>query len=127
MELWRSVRRRDREPLSNAVVHESLFPKSSVLECAEMLILAILLSAPPDVHEVIRGAVTLQKAQDNKNWKFTWRQDYEQIDIDKNGKVFGKNLFTSEVIMLEGSNYTKLVSINGKPLDEKMQKKVDQE
>ena len=90
-------------------------------------ILAAFLFAPPDATAIIRKAVAVQKEQEARNWKFTWRQDYEQIDIDKNGKVFGKKLYTSDVIMLEGSNYTKLILIDGKPLDEKMQKKVDQE
>ena len=71
--------------------------------------------------------MAVQKAQDDKGWKFTWREDYEQIDIDKNGKIFGKNLYTYDMIMLEGYNYKKLILINEKPLDEKTQKRVDQE
>jgi hypothetical protein len=91
------------------------------------LLLVLLAPAEPDVVQVIRNGVAAGKAQDDKGWKYTWRQDYEQTDIDKNGKVFGKKLMTFDMIMLEGENYQKLILIDGKPLDDKLQKKVDKE
>src|ERR1035438_4221152 len=92
-----------------------------------LLLFAALFTTQPDATELVQKAIAARKAQEDRVWKFTWREDYEQIDKDKNGKVFGRKVYTSDVIMLEGSNYTKLVLIDGKPLDEKTQNRVDKE
>ena len=91
------------------------------------LFLAAAIFAPPDANELIRAALAARKAQNEHGWKFTYKEDYLQTDFDKNGKVEGKKLKTFDVIMLEGDNYRKLILIDGQPLDEKTQKKVDQD
>lgn len=79
----------------------------------------------PAPEQLIHKAMELRQAQDAKALKFTWREEVEVRD-DKGRplKPFHK---TYDVIMLEGQNYRKLVLLDGQPLDEAMQKKVDED
>lgn len=81
--------------------------------------------AVPTADALIRAAVAADKAQDAKGWKFTYRQEEESHTLDKNGKSEPPRHKTYDVIMLEGDNYKKLVLIDGKPPDAKLQKKID--
>jgi hypothetical protein len=58
-------------------------------------------------------------------WKFTYREDEEQQQFDKNGKPLPPTYKTYEIIMLEGDNYRKLIEVEGHPPDAKLQKKID--
>jgi hypothetical protein len=82
-------------------------------------------SAPPPA-DLIARAIAAQNAQSARNSKYTYREDHEQQPLDKNGKPDGPpSSKTLDHIMLEGENYSKLILIDGKPLDAKTQKKVD--
>ncbi len=83
-------------------------------------------SAPPAPSELIARAIAAQNAQSARGWKYTYREDHEEQQLDKNGKPDGPpSTKTYDHIMLEGENYSKLILIDGKPLDAKTQKKVD--
>ena len=89
---------------------------------------ALAQDAVPSPENLLRSAIEAQKLQDAKGWKFTWREDEDMFPADKNGKPFGKSYHhTYENIMLEGDNYRKLVLVDGKPPDARMQKKIDAE
>jgi hypothetical protein len=81
--------------------------------------------AAPTAEALIRAAVAAGKAQEAKGWKFTYREEEESHTVDKNGKPAPVARKTYDVIMLEGDNYRKLVLIDGKPPDAKLQKKID--
>jgi hypothetical protein len=85
-------------------------------------------SAPPTSAELITRAIAAQNAQSARGWKYTYREDHEEQQLDKNGKPSGPPSTKSyDHIMLEGENYSKLILIDGKPLDAKAQKKVDED
>jgi hypothetical protein len=85
-------------------------------------------SVPPAPADLIARAIAAQNAQTARGWKYTYREDHEQQQLDKNGKPDGPpSSKTFDHIMLEGENYSKLILIDGKPLDAKTQKKVDAE
>lgn len=86
---------------------------------------ALAQDAGPSAETLLRKAADASKAQAAKNLKFTWREDEDQLPTDKNGKPQTPVHRTFESIMLEGDNYRKLVLIEGKPPDPKLQKKID--
>ncbi len=79
----------------------------------------------PTAESLIARAVAAAKAQSDRNWQYTYREDHTQSQVDKNGKPGPPETRTYEHIMLEGAEYKKLVLIDGHPLDPKMRKKVD--
>jgi hypothetical protein len=79
----------------------------------------------PTPESLITRAVSAAKAQSDRNWQYTFREDHTQSQVDKNGKHGPPETRTYEHIMLEGSEYKKLVLIDGHALDPKTQKKVD--
>ena len=80
---------------------------------------------PPSPKELIARAKSAQQAQDDRAWKYTYREDSDESQIDKNGQPMTPRRKTYEHIMLEGAEYKKLVLIDGKSLDAKTQKKID--
>jgi hypothetical protein len=83
-----------------------------------MLFLLVALAADvPAPSKLFETAMAASKAQAEKNWKFTYRED----EIRASGRK------TYDVIMLEGDNYRKLISVDQKPLDPKTRKKVDED
>ena len=82
-----------------------------------LLALAVLADAgPPNAAQLIRNAIAAGAAQGQKNEKFTFLEDEERE---------GEKKRTYDNVMLEGENYRKLILIDGKPLDAKTAKKVD--
>lgn len=84
-------------------------------------------TATPSPAELIAHAVAAEKAQDEKNSKYTYREDHAQSQVDKDGKAGPSVTRTYDHIMLEGEEYKKLVLIDGKPLDAKTQKRVNED
>jgi hypothetical protein len=84
-------------------------------------------SGLPTPTELIRRAIAAEQAQAERGRKYTFREDHIQSQIDKNGNPGPPKTDTYEHIMLEGSNYRKLILSGGKPLDAKTQKKVDED
>ena len=84
-------------------------------------------NAPPSASELLTLAIASHKAQNERGWKYTFREDHEDVQMDKDGKAGATSKKTYEHIMLEGSDYQKLVLVDGKPLDAKAQKKVDED
>lgn len=84
-----------------------------------------LLAASPSPESLFESALARHQAQSTK--KFTYREELEQWATAKDGTLKLTSTKTFDVIMLEGENYRKLILIDGKPLDAKLQKKVDEE
>ena len=61
--------------------------------------------APPSPAELIARAIAAGNAQDARGWKYTYREDHTQSQLDKNGKPGPPSTRTYEHIMLEGSDY----------------------
>lgn len=100
--------------------------KIAWLETAFCVWVAFAQPGPPVPADLISRAIAAQNAQSGRNSKYTYREDHEQQQLDKNGKPDGPpSTKTYDHIMLEGENYSKLILIDGKPLDAKTQKKVD--
>ena len=85
-----------------------------------MLALLLLLADAPSPETLFQTAIARHEAQTSK--KFTYREELEQW---ADGKM--KSVNTYDVIMLEGENYRKLILVDGKPLDAKLQKQVDED
>jgi hypothetical protein len=83
--------------------------------------------APPTPGSLIARTIAVMKAQEERGWKYTYREDRTESEIDKNGQAQSPVTRTYEHIMLEGENYTKLILVDGKPLDPKTQQKVDRD
>ena len=81
----------------------------------------------PAAADLIRRADAADKSQNQRNEKYTYREDHTQSDVDKNGNLSPRETRTYEHIMLEGEEYKKLVLIDDKPLDAKTQKRVDED
>ena len=81
--------------------------------------------APPRAAALIERALAVNKAQDEKGWKYTFREDSDQWQWGRNRERVAEHRKTYEHIMLEGSDYKKLILIDGQSLDAKTQKKVD--
>jgi len=79
----------------------------------------------PTPDSLITRAVAAAKAQAERNWQYTYREDHTQTHLDKKGIPGTLETRTYDHIMLEGSQYKKLVLVDGRPLDPKTQKKVD--
>ena len=80
---------------------------------------------PPD--KLIAAALDAQHIQDQKGWKYIYREDEDQYQFGKKGDRLDPVRKTYEIIMLEGDNYRKLVLIDGRPLPDKVQKQVDKD
>ncbi len=87
----------------------------------------VLAQSAPSPEELIRRANAAGKAQFERGWKYTFREDHTQSQIDKHGQPGAPSTDTYDHIMLEGSEYRKLILRDGKPLDARTQKKVDQD
>ncbi len=98
----------------------------TLLLCA-MLSPALAQDAAPSAESLIRAAIAAEKAQETKGLKFTFREDEDKLPTDKNGKPLKPEHFTYDNVMLEGDNYRKLILIEGKPPDAKLQRKIDAE
>jgi hypothetical protein len=81
----------------------------------------------PSPSALIAKALAAEKAQEARGNKYTFREDHTQRPVDKNGKLGKPSTDTSDHIMLEGSEYEKLLLLDGKPLSAKRQKQVDDE
>ena len=58
--------------------------------------------------QLIQKAIAAHKAQEERGWKFTWREDQESRD--EKGQPAHPFLKTYDVIMLEGDTYRKLIA-----------------
>src|SRR6185437_13269696 len=79
----------------------------------------------PSPSELIAKAIAAEKAQQSRGNKYTSREEQTTWQLDKNGKRGKPSTETYDHIMLEGSDYKKLVLVDGKPLAAKKQKQVD--
>ena len=99
--------------------------RSSCLLLCIFLAPALAQDAAPSAETLLRNAITSERAQNAKDWKFTWREDEDKFPLDKNGKPLPESHRTFDNIMLEGEVYRKLILIDGKPPDPKLQQKID--
>jgi len=83
--------------------------------------------AAPSAETLLRNAIAAEKAQADKGWTFTFREDEDKFPADKNGRPLPESHNAYDNIMLEGDLYRKLILIDGKPPDAKLQKKIDAE
>jgi hypothetical protein len=75
---------------------------------------ALMAQTAPSPAELIRRADAAEKAQDERGWKYTFREDHTELQIDKAGNATGPPATdTYEHIMLEGAEYRKLVGKTG--------------
>jgi len=83
--------------------------------------------SPPAAEKLIRSAAAAYTEQVARGWKYTYREDEEEFLVDKKRQRAPSPRKTYEIIMLEGEPYRKLLLVNGQPLDEPAQKKVDED
>ncbi len=88
---------------------------------------ALAQDVAPTAESLLRKAIEFQKSQEANGWKYTFREDEDKLPRDAKGQLGHATHRTYDNIMLEGDNYRKLVLIDGKPPDPKLQKKIDAE
>jgi hypothetical protein len=93
-------------------------------------VLCVSLSGSRSRRRTLRGVSAPRsygrlKAQDAKAWKFTFREDEDKLPVDEKGKPRSATHRTYDNVMLEGANYRKLILIDGKPPDSKLQQKIE--
>lgn len=81
----------------------------------------------PTAEALLQRAIDAGKAQAARGVKYTFREDEDRFPAGKNGKPLAEEHRTFDNIMLEGDNYRKLLLVDGKPPDPKLQKKIDAE
>lgn len=81
----------------------------------------------PSAEATVRRAHDLQVAQNQKGWTYTYKEEKENYRAEKGGELKLESTEAFEIIMLEGETYRKLVLVDGKPLDAKRQRQVDEE
>jgi hypothetical protein len=101
--------------------------RSSPLLLCLFLSPALAQDAAPSAETLLRNAIAAERAQTDKGWRFTYREDEDKFPVDKSGKPLTESHSTFDNIMLEGDLYRKLILIDGKAPDEKLQKKIDAE
>jgi hypothetical protein len=84
-------------------------------------------NAPPTPDQLIERAKGAEKAQSERGWKYTYREDSDVSELDNKGQRSKTIRKTYEHIMLEGTEYKKLILIDGKTLDAKTQQNVDED
>jgi len=100
-----------------------------------LTLLALSLSAwaanPPDVNAVVRKALSSEIARQQKLANYTWEETTIEKTFDQKGKSLGSHTKTFENLILDGSEYRRLVQEDGKPLSadraRKEQEKMDRE
>jgi hypothetical protein len=94
-----------------------------------MLHFALLLCAwqAPPAEAIVQRAADRQKAQDEKGWTYTFKEEKENYRAEKNGELKLESTEAFEIVMLEGETYRKLVLVDGRPLDAKRQRQVQEE
>jgi hypothetical protein len=76
----------------------------------------------PTAQSLLAKAISVQKAQAAKVWRFTFREDQENSPLDEK-----PSSRTYDNIELEGDLYRKLILIDGAPPSAKLQKQIDSE
>ena len=83
----------------------------------------ILLAIPPlyaqDALEIVRKSLDRDIANFESQKDYTYKQREEDRELDKDGKLKKTESNTTEVLILGGRPYEKLIEKNGKPLSEK--------
>ncbi len=92
--------------------------KKAMFPIAPLLVVLALADQSPDPSALIHKAIAASKDQNERKEKFTFREDEEKK---------GEKKRTYDNIMLEGSNYRKLILIDDRSLDAKTAKKVDED
>jgi hypothetical protein len=80
--------------------------------------------AAPSPENLLTKAMAAEKAQNDKGWRFTYREDEDKLPVDGKGRPQTASHRTYDNVMLEGDLYRKLILIEGKPPDAKLQKKI---
>jgi hypothetical protein len=94
----------------------------SALFVAAMYCGAVASAASIDVQQLVKQSVSNTERNWNEAPNYTFLEHDIVEKLDAHGGVKSKTDKTFEVMMLDGSQYNKLVAINGKPLSPEQQK-----
>lgn len=90
-----------------------------------LLLAALPLWGADDANQIVKRLVEAQ----TKNWEqarqYAYTEELTNFEFDKTGKPVQNGASVWEVIFVEGLEYKKLISRDGKPLDAKAQAKED--
>src|SRR5581483_7729018 len=86
---------------------------------ATFLLLAALPAFPQDALEIVRKSLDRDIANFEHLRNYTYHQRQEDRSYEKNGKLKKTESETTEVLILAGRPYEKLIARNDKPLSEK--------
>lgn len=90
-------------------------------------LLAVTASAiEPNAKEIVKKSVVVNDADFQALPKYSHVETDVEVKIDSSGKQKSQTQKTFQVIMIEGSPYEKMVTLNGHPLSPADQKKEDQ-
>ena len=87
--------------------------------------------AGPDVDAIVRKALSSEISRQQKLENYTWEEKTVERTFDKRGKALKTETKVSEVLVIDGSEYQRLIEQDGQPLNadrvRKEQQKMDSE
>ena len=100
-----------------------------------ILIFAAALTAhsaePADVNAIVRKALSSEISRQQRLENYTWEQKSIEKTFDQKGKLLTTKTKVFEYLVIDGSEYERLIEENGKPLNDdrarKEQQKMDKE
>lgn len=98
-----------------------------IIEVAALVAAFFVYEQAPTAADVLARAIEAEKKQGEIERQYAYTETKIETQIDKQGRPTSSETKTYEAVPLEGELYRKLVMIDGKPLSEKLQKKVDEE
>lgn len=85
----------------------------------------------PDVNSIVRKALSREIDRQKRLEDYTWEQKSVEKMMDQKGKVLSTKTRVFEYLVLDGSEYQRLIEVDGKPLSpesaRKEQQKMDKE
>ena len=98
---------------------------------ASFLLTIVQAAAPPDVNAIVRKALSSEISRQQRLENYTWEQKSTEKTFDHKGKLLTTKTKVLEYLVIDGSEYERLIEENGKPLNDdrarKEQQKMDKE
>ena len=103
----------------------------SLISAAAVTLTASCLAAAPDVNALVRKALSSEISRQQRLQNYTWEEKTVEKNFDQKGKSLTTRTKVFENLILDGSEYRRLIEEDNKPLNadraRKEQEKMDRE
>jgi hypothetical protein len=90
-----------------------------------LLLISLPLWAVEDANSIIQHLIDAEQANNKRAQQYTYVEETERFNFDKDGQPHKTSSATHEVIFVEGLKFNKLVARNGNPLSQKERAQVE--